>query len=154
MRLKNRIKVQKDLDKLKKCSEKMRFSSIRTKFYIKNYELHKYRMRNNLPGSSSGEEDMARTVSHKPRMPHYCWKAVSLRRIRCSGKHDTGVTLSMLHSIDKAVAGILCPLLGLVVQERQRKRRGKQWDGTEVWQWGRILRNGTVKPRRNWREMH
>lgn len=36
MRLKNRIKVQNDLDKLKKCSEKMGFNSIRTstKFYI------------------------------------------------------------------------------------------------------------------------
>lgn len=36
MRLKNRIKVQNDLDKLKKCSEKMGLNSIQTstKFYI------------------------------------------------------------------------------------------------------------------------
>lgn len=75
MRLKNRIKVQSDLDELKKCSEKMGFNSIRTntEFYSlsKYYGLHKYRMRNNWPGSSLGEEDLARTVSHKPKMPYY-----------------------------------------------------------------------------------
>lgn len=51
MRLKSRTEVQNDLDRLKKCSKKFGFNSIRTstKVYIssKMYELHKYRIRKN-----------------------------------------------------------------------------------------------------------
>lgn len=76
MRLKNRIKVQDDLDKLKKCSEKngTQFNKDKYKviYFMKDYELNKCIMRNNLPGSSLGDEDLAITVSHKSKPPYYC----------------------------------------------------------------------------------
>lgn len=60
--------MQNDLDKLKKCSEKNgnQFNKDKYKviYFIKDYELNKYIMRSNSPGSSLGEEDLARTVSH------------------------------------------------------------------------------------------
>lgn len=61
MRLKNRIKVQNDLDKLKKCSEKngTQFNKDKYKviYFIKDYELNKHIMRKNSPGRSLGEKD-------------------------------------------------------------------------------------------------
>lgn len=101
-------------------------------YFIKDYELHKYIMRNNSPGSSLGEEDLARTVSHKPKPPYYCWKAMSLGCIKYSGKHHMEMNLSVLVSIDKTVF--------LMVQERQRKRKELSWN------WGMTNEEWFLKP--------